>query len=212
MRQTSGFTIVELLIVIVVVAILAAISIVAYTGIQDRAQNAAKIQSAQQIAKAYDAAIVQRGINLGTHAPYCLPTGLPDISGDGVADCGITAVDGPYDRMEKAAANAMLQGAGLVNLSFPDTEVTGTNGRKYRGIQVTYGSGQYGVDGVHQPFFLYFFLKGENQDCSSGYSIAQNVGNDNVANPLFTYKKGQRYSSSNGITICAYTIRHPSSL
>jgi prepilin-type N-terminal cleavage/methylation domain-containing protein len=38
-RQT-GFTIVELLIVIVVIAILAAISIVAYNGIQDRAKNA----------------------------------------------------------------------------------------------------------------------------------------------------------------------------
>ena len=39
MRKTvSGFTIVELLIVIVVIAILAAISVVAYNGIQDRAR------------------------------------------------------------------------------------------------------------------------------------------------------------------------------
>lgn len=40
MKKTmSGFTIVELLIVIVVIAILATISIVAYNGIQQRAQN-----------------------------------------------------------------------------------------------------------------------------------------------------------------------------
>lgn len=38
-KQPSGFTIVELLIVIVVIAILAAISIVAYNGIQQRAKN-----------------------------------------------------------------------------------------------------------------------------------------------------------------------------
>lgn len=39
-KTTSGFTIVELLIVIVVIGILAAITIVAYNGIQARAQNA----------------------------------------------------------------------------------------------------------------------------------------------------------------------------
>ncbi len=40
MNRRQGFTIVELLIVIVVIAILAAISVVAYTGIQDRANDA----------------------------------------------------------------------------------------------------------------------------------------------------------------------------
>lgn len=40
-KTTSGFTIVELLIVIVVIAILATISIVAYQGIQQRAKTAA---------------------------------------------------------------------------------------------------------------------------------------------------------------------------
>jgi prepilin-type N-terminal cleavage/methylation domain-containing protein len=43
-RRTLGFTIVELLIVIVVIGILAAITIVAYTGVQQRA-NASSAQS-----------------------------------------------------------------------------------------------------------------------------------------------------------------------
>jgi len=40
-QKQSGFTIVELLIVVVVIAILAAITIVAYNGIQNRAKSSA---------------------------------------------------------------------------------------------------------------------------------------------------------------------------
>ncbi len=47
----SGFTIVELLIVIVVIAILAAVSVVAYRGIQDRANNSAVQSDINSFAK-----------------------------------------------------------------------------------------------------------------------------------------------------------------
>jgi prepilin-type N-terminal cleavage/methylation domain-containing protein len=40
-QKTTGFTIVELLIVIVVIAILAAITVVAFTGVQDKARSSA---------------------------------------------------------------------------------------------------------------------------------------------------------------------------
>lgn len=50
-NKSKGFTIVELLIVIVVIAILAAISIVAYTGIQNRAKASAGQQTAAQLEK-----------------------------------------------------------------------------------------------------------------------------------------------------------------
>lgn len=51
-RNTSGFTIVELLIVIVVIAILATISIVAYQGIQERAENTKTTAAVVQWVKA----------------------------------------------------------------------------------------------------------------------------------------------------------------
>lgn len=62
-RNTSaqGFTIVELLIVIVVIAILAAISVVAYTGIQDRARTSAHRAAASQVERAIGAYAIQNG-------------------------------------------------------------------------------------------------------------------------------------------------------
>ena len=54
-KKQTGFTIVELLIVIVVIAILAAISIVAYNGIQERSKISSVNSSLSQINKAINA-------------------------------------------------------------------------------------------------------------------------------------------------------------
>jgi prepilin-type N-terminal cleavage/methylation domain-containing protein len=56
--SSRGFTIVELLIVITIIAILAAIVIVAYNGIQERARNSTRISSitsVQQLIETYNA-------------------------------------------------------------------------------------------------------------------------------------------------------------
>lgn len=53
-ESSRGFTIVELLIVIVVIAILATISIVAYNGVQDRARDSQRLQDVKTIAKALE--------------------------------------------------------------------------------------------------------------------------------------------------------------
>lgn len=52
--KTTGFTIVELLIVIVVIAILAAITIVAFNGIQDRARDSQRVSDIKAITKALE--------------------------------------------------------------------------------------------------------------------------------------------------------------
>lgn len=51
-NRKLGFTIVELLVVIVVIAILAAVSVVAYGGIQTRAENAKTLAGIDQFGKA----------------------------------------------------------------------------------------------------------------------------------------------------------------
>ncbi len=53
--QKNGFTIVELLIVILVIAILATIGIVAYNGIQQRARDSKRASDAKSIIKALEA-------------------------------------------------------------------------------------------------------------------------------------------------------------
>ena len=72
-RYDSGFTIVELLIVIVVIAILAAISIIAFTGVQTRAENTKTVAALQ----AYTKALQQYYIDNSDYPPgqSCLGVG-----------------------------------------------------------------------------------------------------------------------------------------
>lgn len=50
-KTSKGFTIIELLVVVVVIAILAAITIVSYNGIQNRSKDAAALTTAKNVQK-----------------------------------------------------------------------------------------------------------------------------------------------------------------
>lgn len=60
-QRAYGFTIVELLIVIVVLAILAAISVVAYSGIQERASNSAVQSDLRNMAGKFQSHLITEG-------------------------------------------------------------------------------------------------------------------------------------------------------
>jgi len=82
MRQ-RGFTIVELLIVIVVIGILAAITIVAFNGVQNRANDAAVKSNLSAIAKKYElfkADNVTDKYPYGTGGPAGLEAGAVPVS------------------------------------------------------------------------------------------------------------------------------------
>src|ERR1044072_3993704 len=100
MKKDRGFTIVELLIVIVVIAILAAIVIVAYNGVQNKA-NTTKAQTnasaVQKVAEAYNAdnSVYPGSVaNITTGASTVkLPAGVSVVSGAGTTS-GLTSSNG----------------------------------------------------------------------------------------------------------------------
>jgi len=95
-HQRSGFTIVELLIVIVVIGILAAITIVAYNGIQDRARASSVSSALSQAAKKL--AVYQ------VDNPDQYPADKAALSAIGVQDS--SSVTYQYTRTSSAMPNA----------------------------------------------------------------------------------------------------------
>jgi len=89
--NSRGFTIVELLIVIVVIAILAAITIVAYNGIQQRSHTTAQKTTAENVAKkveAYNA--IQSAYPTYNTGASAVTNALATIADSSLAGSGIT--------------------------------------------------------------------------------------------------------------------------
>jgi type II secretion system protein G len=84
--KQRGFTIVELLIVIVVIAILAAIVIVAYQGIQGRARDSARLSDMKMIMKALEVYKTNTG-------SYPSPNSTPNAQGWEVSTNGASATN-----------------------------------------------------------------------------------------------------------------------
>lgn len=137
-RKQTGFTIVELLIVVVVIAILAAITIVAYNGIQNRAKSSALQSSASQAEKKLLLAAVDSGdLYPVDKAAYLLATNQADTpsetydyfaSNDQKSYCvSVTGADGASQARTKSAAGP-LEGRCVQNAVLnPSIEINSAN-------------------------------------------------------------------------------------
>ncbi len=84
----SGFTIVELLIVVVVIGVLAAIVIVAYSGIQARARDARRLADIQTVSKALQLYYIDNG-----SYPITAPSGMSTAYTDTNCQLGTKQAD-----------------------------------------------------------------------------------------------------------------------
>ena len=85
--KLQGFTIVELLIVIVVIAILAVISVAAYSNIQMKARNSARIAEAKEWVKILNMYAVSQGQYPFSSGSACLGYNFPIYSPNTVGSC-----------------------------------------------------------------------------------------------------------------------------
>jgi len=182
----KGFTIIELLIVIVVIAVLAAISIVAYSGIQQRANNAAIIDAAS---KSY------RLIQL-----YVAESGSYPISSGSVC---ITTESGCSTASSSVPANSIFD-ANMVKIGTLPRSIPNA-GSSNNGIYITYAATTWNGDA--QPLRMTYYLPGVNQKCGIDRVSQYAYPGYLPSTTGYTYNN----IDSSGKTLCWISIPGPSS-
>jgi prepilin-type N-terminal cleavage/methylation domain-containing protein len=138
-KKQSGFTLVELLIVIVVIAILAAITVVAYNGVQQRARTTSRISAVRSIQKALEMYRVTNGVYPPNHGMY---TDQP---------AGFSPVFGTSYEYSVATSDTWMKGLRLSGLiSQPVLDPINDNFHYF--VYITYGAN--GVGSCPEPFYM----------------------------------------------------------
>lgn len=201
--KQRGFTIVELLIVIVVIAILAAITVVAYNGISERARNTSRLNTVRQMQQVVQLALTRHSPKelwdameadpSGWHKA-CLGEGYADLTGDTVGDCakyGATKVS-----VVPAFNQLMSDLTDLPDMSsYPS--LTDTSGQIVSGPFL----GSAWVD-ASDKLVIEYRLEGEGQDCEFSPLVYKLSGSNSMTpsgDPKYT-------ASSNGITECSVVM------
>lgn len=142
--KQAGFTIVELLIVIVVIAILATISIVAYNGVQDRAEASKTAVAVKAYKKAFTMYKVDKGVYPSTGG-FCLGDQYGVFTGGSTPSCRYSSA--PLDDTGGASARDGLRPYLGGQLPMPSTKFLHSGTTEFVGAHF-YGSAyNYTLDG-----------------------------------------------------------------
>ncbi|MDB5167887.1 MAG: putative Fimbral protein [Candidatus Saccharibacteria bacterium] len=155
MKRDKGFTIVELLIVIVVIGILAAITIVAYNGIQTRARNSQTIS----VIGTYQKVMMLYAADQSSYPS--ITTGVCLGAGYSSGHCWV-GTNGDY--YENATFDGLLKPYLSVKPNMPGTTYTLPSGDVRSGAAYIRASRQ-----------ITYYLDGQNQTCGVSGATASNT-------------------------------------
>ena len=187
-KKQTGFTIVELLIVIVVIGILAAITVVAYNGIQSRAYNTAVIAEARRAVSLVEQYTTVNSRYPITASELCLTT-------DNVCQSNVNIAV----TSNNASLMNELRGFGEPARSAPAGNANGRTGIIY----YNFTGGTY--NGQSQPVYVYYVLKGTYTNCG-----LPNIANDaRSALAVTASSTGYSWTSPAGMTGCYVHINGP---
>ncbi len=142
-NDSKGFTIVELLIVIVIISILAVLVIVAYSGVQQRANNSQTIQVTRSYAHAilsyaHDEGDYPRTVDSSTASNACLGIGYP---GGKCANTSTTLAAGVGTATERTEFNTKISKYVNGKFPLPSLQVVTWNGQPFVGTAYWYAAG-----------------------------------------------------------------------
>lgn len=195
-RKYSGFTIVELLIVVVVIAILATITIVAYNGIQNQAKQAAVKSAVAQASRALGQYAVENGDTYPTPANLQSSTNLDAstytyMTNSDATDYCISATDSQNQSITAAytsAGQAMVDGRCAANLVANPTFAVDASGWTLNAAG--------GVNGVLIPVIP--------EGYTGNHSLRYNVFASSSINSFGPYRQVQGLNATSSYEITAW--------
>ena len=205
--RQRGFTIVELLIAVTIIAILASITVTAYNGISQRARNNVRLASVSQAEKAVRLALSVNSTSTVHDTLYisnnwkraCIGIGHTNLDGDGgnTPDCGRYLTDPAYVS-ETTAFNNLLKASGML-----------PNMSTYQKVTASYGDVVTGpfledmfVDSIKR-LVIEYNLEGANEPCKNAPLVYGEEGSRTLTKPA----SGSEYSSTGGgVTECRFVV------
>ena len=167
-RKQTGFTIVELLIVVVVIAILAAITIISYNGIQNRAEASKTTSALNAYIKGLQMYKAEKGV-YPTAGGMCLGDQYPPFPNQTIPSCRYSS--SPIAVTTSAAARNDLKQYMGQNLPMPSVKhLSASAGLEYIGAHFYGSSYNYTLDGS-PVVAIEYYIKGSTCPVGPVYAM-----------------------------------------